>query len=61
MGISGLWRLEAPPSRQRLDLLLDYLFLKSLLLGLLERTRAGGGSVKARSVLCPTAPPCCTS
>ena len=61
MGISGLWRLDAPPSRQRLDLLPDYLFLKSLLLGPLARARAGGGSVKARSVLCQIAPPCCTS
>ena len=61
MGIRGIQLFDAPPYRQRLDLLLEYLFLKSLLLGLLERTRAGGGSVKARSVLCPTAPPCCTS
>ena len=63
MGISGILRLDVPPSRQRLNLLLDFLYLKSLLLALLGQTGAGGGSgsVKARSVLCQIAPPCCTS
>ena len=62
VGISGLWRLDAPPSRQRLDMLLE-LLLKGPLLALFVPTGAGGssGSVTARSVLCRIAPPCCGS